>query len=91
MPTNNYNSWEQLLKQQADDFRMLPSDKNWKQIHIRSKRKFPSFTAVTIFLTIFFSIRPLGSKHIARQQNTGNDKRIGIGAIQKKMAPVPKG
>jgi hypothetical protein len=65
MPTNHHtNSLEELLKQQTDEFRMLPSQKSWKTIHRKTGRsKFPSFTAVAVFLTVLFSTRPLGTKH----------------------------
>jgi hypothetical protein len=87
MPTNHHtNSLEELLKQQTDEFKMIPSENTWKAIHKRthSSRKYPSFTAIAVFLTIVFSARPLSSRH--------NDKVRHISAIptQKKVVLVHK-
>ena len=85
MPTKHHtDSLEELLRQQTDEFKMVPSENTWKAIHRRthSSRKFPSFTAVAVFLTIIFSARPLGSRH--------DDKVRHISAIptQKKATLV---
>jgi hypothetical protein len=87
MPTNHHtNSLEELLKQQADEFRMIPSQKTWRAIHKKTvgSRRFPSFTAVAIFITVLFSARPLGTKH--------SDKVSHISAVptSKKAAQVHK-
>jgi hypothetical protein len=92
MSTNNHNtSWEQLLKEQADDFRMPPSPKSWELIskQVRIKRRLPSFSLVAILLLIFFLIKPLNSKRISKMENIDGYKHIGV--TQKKAIPIPKG
>jgi hypothetical protein len=87
MPINHHtNSLEELLKQQTDEFRMLPSQKTWEAIHRKTirTRRFPSFTAVAVFLTVLFSTRPLGTKH------SDNVRHISAVPTPKKATQVHK-